>query len=66
MAKKKKVVAPMMVVSSKTKAFVAENFEKRMSGDFVEALNNKVAAIVEEAVGRCESNKRGTLRPQDL
>lgn len=38
----------------------------RLRGDFVEALSDKVAKIVEAAVKRAEDNDRVTLRPSDL
>jgi hypothetical protein len=61
----KKKAAPMMVVTSKMKDH-AKGFDVRVSGDFAEALNDKVAGLIESAVGRCKSNNRGTLRPSDL
>ena len=66
MAKKKKVEIPTMVVTSKVKEFVAENYGVRMSGDFIPELNEKVAQMVDAAVKRCEANSRATLRPGDL
>ena len=72
--KKKKAAAPRraakktalnVVVGSKVKEAV-KSHGVRCSGDLVEALNGKVLALVSAAVARCEANKRGTVRPQDL
>ena len=38
----------------------------RFSGDFVSALDKKVAEIVKEAAQRAKANKRATCRPCDL
>ena len=54
-----------VIVGSKVKAF---NKSKGVhtSGDFMEALNKKVMSLLTDAAGRAKSNKRATLRPQDL
>lgn len=64
MASKKKEV-PMMVVASKMKEY-GKGSEVRVSGDFVNALNQNVATLVDDAVRRCKGNGRATLRPDDL
>jgi len=56
---------PMMIVASKMKDF-AKQSGVRVSGDFVDALNESVAVLVSDAIRRCKGNKRGTLRPDDL
>jgi hypothetical protein len=63
---KKKIEVPMMVVASKTKEFAKSNADVNVGGDFVDALNAKVAGLVKDAIGRCESNSRKTLRAGDL
>lgn len=65
MAKATKKEVPMMVVASKMKDY-AKGQEVRVSGDFVDALNDTVATIVDDAVRRCKGNGRATLRPDDL
>ncbi len=55
----------MLVVGSKVKAYVKEK-GLHTSGDFVEALSNEVAALLDKAVSRCQGNKRSTVRPTDL
>ena len=54
-----------LVVGSKVKEAV-KGHGYRMAGDFGEALNAKVHALIADAVARCAANKRGTVRPQDL
>jgi hypothetical protein len=54
-----------LIVVSKVKAYISRQ-ECRTSGDFIDALNNKVADLVMEAVVRCKSNQRGTVRAGDL
>lgn len=54
-----------VVVGSKVKEAV-KSHGVRCSGDLVEALNGKVLAMLSDAVARCEANRRGTVRPQDL
>ena len=54
-----------VVVGSKVKEAVKAH-GVRCSGDLVEALNGKVLALLNDAVARCEANRRGTVRPQDL
>ncbi len=58
-------MADSLIVGSKVKAF---NKSKAVhtSGDFMEALNKKVMALLSDAAGRAKANKRATLRPQDL
>jgi len=54
-----------VVVGSKVKESVKAH-GVRCSGDLVEALNAHVQNTISEAVARCQANKRGTVRPQDL
>lgn len=60
MAKKK--VGPL-VVKSKVRELVKN---MRFSEEFFEALDEKVAQLVEEAVKRAKGNGRATLRAYDL
>jgi len=61
----KKAPALNVVVGSKVKESV-KSHGVRCSGDLVEALNAHVQGIIGQAVERCQANKRGTVRPQDL
>ncbi len=58
-------MAEMMVVSSKVKAYIKEK-GCMTSGDALEALNCRVACLLDAAVGRTKANKRSTVKPQDL
>jgi len=52
-----------LVVRSKVKA-AAKGM--RMSGDFMDALDKKVAEIIADAARRAKGNGRATIRPIDL
>lgn len=38
----------------------------RFSGDFIAAVDKKVAEIIKDASARAKANKRATCRPYDL
>ena len=61
----RKAAAANLVVGSKVKEAI-KGHGYRMAGDFGEALNAKVHALIADAVARCAANNRGTVRPQDL
>jgi hypothetical protein len=63
---KKKIEIPTMVVASKVKEFVKANGDFNVGGDFVPELNEKVARLISDAAGRCETNSRKTVRAGDL
>jgi hypothetical protein len=66
MAKAKKCAKlEMMVVSSKVKAYIKDK-GCMTSGDALEALNCKLACMLDAAVERTKGNKRSTVKPQDL
>ncbi len=50
-----------LVVQSKVKEHIKQG-GKRMSGDFIDALDEKVKEIVAEAVRRAEGNGKGTAQ----
>lgn len=54
-----------MVVQSKMKEHLV-NLEMRSSSDVAEALNAKVAELLEHAAARCKANGRQTVRASDL
>jgi len=64
MAKKKKG-RDVLVVGSKVKALIKSK-KAKMAGTFIGALSEKVGCIVECAIKRAQSNKRTTVRPNDL
>lgn len=66
----KKGEAPTLVVRSAMKDFVAgfesDGANMRSAGDLAEALDTKVAELLEAAVNRAVSNGRKTVTPGDL
>ena len=54
-----------VVVASKVKDAV-RSADIRMAGDFPEALNAEVHALIARATERAKNNGRGTVRPNDL
>lgn len=68
MAKKKsgkKKSREIVVVGSKVKD-VIRSAGFRSDGELVAAVSDKVHEMLEAAIGRAGSNKRGTVRPYDL
>lgn len=58
-------MADSLVVNSKLKEAVKAH-DLRMDSSLGDAVNAKLAAMIEEAAERAKSNNRGTLRPHDL
>jgi histone H3/H4 len=56
-------MADLIISKSKTKESVKKC---NVSGDFYEALDKKVKAMIVEAEKRAMANGRKTVRPQDL
>ncbi len=56
-------MADSIIVRSKIKTVVED---LNVSGDFGDALNDKVVALIKEAAGRTKANGRKTLKPCDL
>ncbi|MBU1164180.1 hypothetical protein KKA15_01285 [Patescibacteria group bacterium] len=54
-----------MVVGSKVKAYIKSK-GCHTSSDTLGALNEKVVQLLEVATYRCKSNRRTTVKPQDL
>jgi hypothetical protein len=55
----------VLVVGSKVKNTIKEA-GLRSDGELVEAVSVKVHEMLAAAVERCQTNKRGTVRPCDL
>ncbi|MFW5990924.1 MAG: histone-like protein [Nanoarchaeota archaeon] len=53
----------MLVVKSKLKEVMGNN---NVSGDFAEALDDKVKELVKKAAERAEANNRKTVMAKDL
>lgn len=66
MAKDKK--RDMLIVGSKTKEALKGSGKTtfNVSSDTLDALNNYVYWLVEQAQKRCEANGRKTIRPYDI
>ena len=61
----RKRVKEIVVVGSKVKEVIREA-GLRSDGELVQAVSEKVHEMLEAAIKRTESNKRGTVRPYDL
>ena len=61
----RKVARENLVVTSKCKAYIKSQGYKS-SGDLVDAANAAVYGILDAAMARAGSNKRSTVRPQDI
>lgn len=55
----------VLIVVSKAKKYAKETFSKRLSGEFLEALSDKVKTLIADANSKCESG-RSTLKARDL
>ena len=65
MPKKKEL--PMMITISRAKDYIQDVAEgTRCSGEFMDALNEKIASEIGTAIERCKANNRATLKPADL
>jgi len=56
-------MSELLVVRSKIKD-VAKDMN--VSGDFADALSEKVEQLINDAVRRAKDNKRATIQPKDL
>ena len=55
----------LLCVGSKVKNYVCEN-GMMASGDLIESLSERVYALLDNAIARCNANKRSTVRPHDI
>jgi len=56
----------MVVIKAKIKEFAKYNDKKlNVSGEFADALNKKVKALIEEACRRAKDNNRNTVMKKD-
>jgi histone H3/H4 len=53
----------MLVVKSKIKDYATD---LNVAGDFAEALDKRIEALILEACTRCKSNGRKTIQARDL
>ena len=61
MAKKRE----SLIVASKVKAYI-KGKKMMTSSDSLEAISDKVYAILDAAINRTKANRRSTVKPQDL
>jgi len=64
-AKKAAKKRDTLVVGSKCKEFVRSK-DLMAAGDLIDAISDKVYAMLEAAAARVTANKRSTMRPHDL
>ena len=57
--------AEILVVASKVRAYL-KGKNVKMSGELIGALNGKVMAVLDDAAKRAQTNKRATVKPQDV
>lgn len=56
-------MAELVVVKSKIKDYVGD---MNVSGDFADALSEKVAELIKDAAKRADANGRKTVQAKDL
>jgi PDZ domain-containing secreted protein len=61
----KAAVKEPLVVASKIKNYVRSK-DMMTSSDAVAAVSDKIYAMLDAAIERCQANKRSTLKPHDL
>jgi hypothetical protein len=64
-APKKAAAKEMLVVTSKVKAYIKDK-GMMSSSETPGALNDCLYAMLDAAIARTESNRRSTVKPQDL
>lgn len=63
--KNKKTALPNILVQSKLKEYIAAQ-GLRTGGDAIDALNEAVLRLVDDAVKRCTENSRATVGARDI
>ncbi|MHA1684940.1 MAG: DUF1931 domain-containing protein [Candidatus Heimdallarchaeaceae archaeon] len=67
MARKAKAKeAEMLLVKSKVREYVKKMGNYNIGSDFIEALNQEVAGLIERATKRTVANNRKTLSARDV
>ena len=60
-------MADMVVIKAKIKEFAKyEDKKLNVSGEFADALNEKVKSLIEEACRRAKENNRNTVMKKDV
>ncbi|MCD6392432.1 MAG: hypothetical protein J7M40_02885 [Planctomycetes bacterium] len=65
MAKKKAGTKEILIVTSKTKAYIKSK-GMMTSSDAIGALSDAVYSLIDAAIVRTKANHRSTVKPQDL
>ncbi len=65
MAKKKAGRKEILIVASKTKAYIKSK-GMMTSSDTIGALSDAIYTLIDAAIIRTKSNRRSTVKPQDL
>lgn len=55
----------VLIVASKVRGYLKSKNVK-MSGELIGALNQKVKGMLDDAAKRAQTNKRATVKPQDV
>ncbi len=64
-AKKKAGKKEILIVASKTKAYIKSQ-GMMTSSDAIGALSDAIYALIDAAIVRTKANRRSTVKPQDL
>ena len=64
-AKKKAGKKEVLIVASKTKAYIKSQ-GMMTSSDAIVALSDAIYALIDAAIVRTKANRRSTVKPQDL
>jgi hypothetical protein len=64
-AAKKSSAKEVLVVASKVKAYIKSKGMMTAS-ETIQALNDRIYAVLDDATARTEANRRSTVKPQDL
>jgi len=64
-AKKKTGNKEVLIVASKTKAYIKSQ-GMMTSSDAIGALNDAIYGLIDAAIARTQANRRSTVKPQDL
>ena len=64
-AKKKAAKKEVLIVTSKTKAYIKSK-GMMTSSDAIGALSDAIYALIDAAIVRTKANRRSTVKPQDL
>ena len=54
-----------LIVASKVKEYIKSK-KMMTSGDALEAINDAIYEMLDDAVERTKANKRSTVKPQDI